>query len=51
MKYLQGTENIIAEIEEPKYIREDSDINTNTINQNLSLRKHLSNKDISFSEL
>ena len=42
MKYLQGTENIIAEIEEPKYIREDSDINTNTINQNLSLRKHLS---------
>ena len=42
MKYLQGTENIIAEIEEPKYIRDDSDINTNTINQNLSLRKHLS---------
>ena len=40
-KYLTGTENIISEIEEPKYLKEDSEI-INTINANPSSRKHLS---------
>ena len=39
-KYLTGTDNIISEIEEPKYLKDESDINT--INGNPSLRKHLS---------
>jgi len=39
-KYLNGTDNIISEIEEPQYIKEDSEINT--LNQNVSLKKHLS---------
>ena len=39
-KYLNGTDNIISEIEEPQYIKEDSQINT--LNANVSLRKHLS---------
>ena len=39
-KYLNGTDNIISEIEEPQYLKEDIDINT--LNANISLRKHLS---------
>ena len=39
-KYLTGSDNIISEIEEPQYLKEDSDINT--INANPSFRKHLS---------
>ena len=39
-KYLDGTDNIISEIEEPQYLKEDIDINT--LNPNVSLRKHLS---------
>ena len=39
-KYLDGTDNIISEIEEPQFLKEDIDINT--INVNASLRKHLS---------
>ena len=38
--YLNGTDNIISEIEEPQYIKEDSEVNT--LNANISLRKHLS---------
>ena len=40
-KYLTGTDNIISEIEEPKYLKEDSEI-INSINANPSSRKHLS---------
>ena len=39
-KYLNGKDNIISEIEEPDYLKEDSEINT--ININASLGKHLS---------
>ena len=39
-KYLDGTDNIISEIEEPNFLKEDIEINT--INVNASLRKHLS---------
>ena len=39
-KYLDGTDNIILEMEEPKFLKEDTEINT--INVNASLRKHLS---------
>ena len=39
-KYLNGTDNIISEIEEPQYLKEDSEINT--LNANISLKKHLS---------
>ena len=39
-KYLDGTDNIISEIEEPQFLKEDIEINT--INANASLRKHLS---------
>ena len=39
-KYLEGTDNIISEMEEPQFLREDIEINT--INVNASLRKHLS---------
>ena len=39
-KYLSGSDNIISEIEEPKYLKEDLEINT--INANPSSRKHLS---------
>ena len=39
-KYLDGTDNIISEIEEPQYLKEDIDINT--LKANVSLRKHLS---------
>ena len=39
-KYLDGTDNIISEIEEPQFLKEDIEINT--INVNASLRKHLS---------
>ena len=39
-KYLDGTDNIISEIEEPQFLKED--ININTINVNGSIRKHLS---------
>jgi hypothetical protein len=39
-KYLNGTDNIISEIEEPHFLKEDIEINT--INVNASLRKHLS---------
>ena len=41
-KYLNGTDNIISEIEEPQFLKEDINININTINVNGSLRKHLS---------
>ena len=39
-KYLDGTDNIISEIEEPQFLKEDIDIKT--MNINASLRKHLS---------
>ena len=39
-KYLNGTDNIISEIEEPQYLKDDSEINT--LNGNISLKKHLS---------
>ena len=39
-KYLDGTDNIISEIEEPQFLKEDAEINT--INVNASHRKHLS---------
>ena len=39
-KYLDGTDNIISEMEEPQFLKEDIEINT--INVNASLRKHLS---------
>ena len=39
-KYLDGTDNIILEMEEPQFLKEDTEINT--INVNASLRKHLS---------
>ena len=37
---MDGTDNIISEIEEPQFLKED--ININTINVNGSIRKHLS---------
>ena len=37
---MNGTDNIISEIEEPQFLKEDTEINT--INVNASLRKHLS---------
>ena len=39
-KYLDGIDNIISEMEEPPFLKED--ININTINANGSLQKHLS---------
>ena len=39
-RYLDGTEHIISEMEEPQFLKEDIDIKT--INVNASLRKHLS---------
>ena len=39
-RYLDGTEHIISEMEEPQFLKEDIDIKT--INVNTSLRKHLS---------
>ena len=39
-KYLDGTDNIISEMEEPQFLKEDIEINK--INVNSSLRKHLS---------
>ena len=39
-KYLTGADNIISEIEEPQYLKEDSEINT--LNANISSKKHLS---------
>ena len=39
-KYLTGAENIISEIEEPQYLKEDSQINT--LNANISSKKQLS---------
>ena len=39
-KYLDGTDNIISEIEEPQYLKEGLDLNT--LKANVSLRKHLS---------
>ena len=39
-KYLDGTDNIISEMEEPQFLKEDIDIKT--MNINASLRKHLS---------
>ena len=38
--YIDGTDKIISEIEEPLFLKEDIDINT--MNQNGSLKKHLS---------
>ena len=37
---MNGTDNIISEIEEPQFLKEDTEINT--INVDASLRKHLS---------
>lgn len=39
-RYLDGTEHIISEMDEPQFLKEDIDIKT--INANASLRKHLS---------
>jgi len=38
-RYLDGTEHIISEMEEPQFLKEDIDIKT--INVNASIRKHL----------
>ena len=39
-KYLDGTDNIISEMEEPQFLKEDIDINS--INPNISIRNHVS---------
>ena len=43
--YLNGTDKMISEMEEPLLFNEDLDININTTNQNGSLMKHLSKRE------
>ena len=43
--YLNGTDKIISEMEDPLLFNEDLDININTTNQNGSLGKHLSKRE------
>ena len=43
--YLNGTDKLISEMEEPIFFNEDIDININTTNQNGSLGKHLSKRE------
>ena len=43
--YLNGTDKLISEMEEPLFFNEDLDININITNQNGSLTKHLSKRE------
>ena len=43
--YLNGTDKMISEMEEPLLFNEEFDININTTNQNGSLGKHLSKRE------
>jgi len=43
--YLNGTDKMISEIEEPLFFNDELDININTTNQNGSLGKHLSKRE------